>query len=626
MKILSMTAVFGGLNGATLRLEPGMNVISAPNEWGKSTWCAFLAAMLYGVDTTQRSTRGSLADKEKFAPWSGQSMEGTLRVEHRGRDITIQRRTRGRVPLGDFQAYETRTGVAVPELTAENCGQELLGVEKSVFLRTGFIRFSDLAVVPDGALWQRLQALVTTGDESGSGALLQSKLRTLKNKCRSPRGGQIPETEQKIRELEGTLSDRQMLEKRELQLKGQLESAGQEQEALQRHRAVCDYRDAQNLHQQTLDAMEAAEQARNAMEEMELRCRDVPEREKLEQDLSESRELIDRLRVVAEEEPPSAMGAVILCLLGLAAMVGGVLAVLAEKYLWAGGLAGAGILLLILAGVGNDRRRKKLLQQRLDQTKREKLVRELMEATVRLQKQLRLREELEEACRTADQARIRLKSLAAAGRQILNPGLEDELDLTLEETEARIAQVTERLRLTQLRLGQTQGRMDSLPDSESLLRELEGWKNRLAELLKMERALELALNALEEAARELQRRFAPRITAKAQEYLSRLTGGRYSQVLIGEDLSIQAASQAEATLRGSQWRSDGTADLMYLSLRLAVWVTLNPEGPLVLDDALIRLDDERLGQVLSLLKELSETRQVILFSCQQREKQRMEAL
>ena len=41
-----MTATFGKLEGDTLRLEPGLNVISAPNEWGKSTWCAFLTAML----------------------------------------------------------------------------------------------------------------------------------------------------------------------------------------------------------------------------------------------------------------------------------------------------------------------------------------------------------------------------------------------------------------------------------------------------------------------------------------------------------------------------------------------------------------------------------------------------
>ena len=53
MKIYSMTATFGKLEHATLTLKPGLNVIHAPNEWGKSTWCAFIAAMLYGIDTRE---------------------------------------------------------------------------------------------------------------------------------------------------------------------------------------------------------------------------------------------------------------------------------------------------------------------------------------------------------------------------------------------------------------------------------------------------------------------------------------------------------------------------------------------------------------------------------------------
>ena len=52
MKIYKMTATFGKLSHETLELQPGLNVIHAPNEWGKSTWCAFLMAMLYGIDTS----------------------------------------------------------------------------------------------------------------------------------------------------------------------------------------------------------------------------------------------------------------------------------------------------------------------------------------------------------------------------------------------------------------------------------------------------------------------------------------------------------------------------------------------------------------------------------------------
>ena len=179
MKIYSMTATFGKLAHETLTLKPGLNVIQAPNEWGKSTWCAFLTAMLYGLDTRAKSTKTALAEKDHYAPWSGAPMEGRLEICWNGRDITIERSTRGRIPMGDFRAYETRSGLDVPELNARNCGQMLLGVEQSVFRRAGFIRHADLPVTQDEALRRRLNALVTTGDENNAADRLAATLKEM---------------------------------------------------------------------------------------------------------------------------------------------------------------------------------------------------------------------------------------------------------------------------------------------------------------------------------------------------------------------------------------------------------------------------------------------------------------
>ena len=40
MIIRKMQADFGCLEGKSLELEPGLNIIRQPNESGKSTWCA----------------------------------------------------------------------------------------------------------------------------------------------------------------------------------------------------------------------------------------------------------------------------------------------------------------------------------------------------------------------------------------------------------------------------------------------------------------------------------------------------------------------------------------------------------------------------------------------------------
>ena len=212
MKIYSMTATFGKLERQTLTLQPGLNIIEAPNEWGKSTWCAFLVSMLYGIATKERTKLGSIADKERYAPWSGSPMSGRMDLCWNGRDITIERRTKGRAVFGDFKAYETATGLPVPELTAANCGQMLLGVEKSVFTRAGFIRLTDLPVSDDEALRRRLNALVTTGDESGASDALEQKLRDLKNHCRYNKSGLLPQAEAEKTRLEDALEEMKRLD------------------------------------------------------------------------------------------------------------------------------------------------------------------------------------------------------------------------------------------------------------------------------------------------------------------------------------------------------------------------------------------------------------------------------
>ena len=81
MKIIEMTATFGCLDHAVLRPGEGFTLIMANNESGKSTWAAFLRAMLYGFPQRDRDRAGYLAEKNRYQPWSGAAMEGSLTLE-----------------------------------------------------------------------------------------------------------------------------------------------------------------------------------------------------------------------------------------------------------------------------------------------------------------------------------------------------------------------------------------------------------------------------------------------------------------------------------------------------------------------------------------------------------------
>ena len=163
--------------------------------------------------------------------------------------------------------------------------------------------------------------------------------------------------------------------------------------------------------------------------------------------------------------------------------------------------------------------------------------------------------------------------------------------------------------------------METLDTEDSLTRQLQAEQSRVAALEDTCAALELAQDTLAKAAAELQRRFAPELSRRAQDLFSQLTDGQYDRLTLSEDLSLLAGSHKEATLRSPLWRSSGTTDQLYLALRLALSETLTPQAPLVLDDALVRFDDHRLKLTLEVLQEIAKDKQILLFTCQSREKQ-----
>ena len=135
-------------------------------------------------------------------------------------------------------------------------------------------------------------------------------------------------------------------------------------------------------------------------------------------------------------------------------------------------------------------------------------------------------------------------------------------------------------------------------------------------------AITLALEALRDADREIQTRFSPELGRVAARYMSAVTGGRYEDVLINRDFSARTRTKGDAVARDAEYLSAGTLDLMYLAVRLAVCELALPDGepcPLILDDALVNLDETRFAQAIELLKQIAKKRQVILFTCRQQE-------
>ena len=210
MDILHLTGTFGRLDHSELSLSPGLNVLYAPNETGKSTWGAFIRTMLYGLSTRER---GPLADKNRYAPWTGAPMQGRMDLTTHGDACTLLRETRRAAsPLGEFSCTYTGTGTPVPGITGQNAGEVLLGVPREVFERSAFIGQNALAVDQDAELERRIAALISTGEEDTSYSESYERLKKQLNARRANRStGQIPALEQEIAQLEDALARQESL-------------------------------------------------------------------------------------------------------------------------------------------------------------------------------------------------------------------------------------------------------------------------------------------------------------------------------------------------------------------------------------------------------------------------------
>ena len=706
MKIYSMTATFGKLENQTLELQPGLNIIHAPNEWGKSTWCAFLAVMLYGLDTREKTTKNVLAVKERYAPWSGTPMAGRMDLYWNGRDITIERWTKGRTPMGEFRAYETESGLEVLELTGANCGQTLLGVEKSVFLRAGYLRLADLPVTEDEPLRRRLNALVTTGDDSGEADLLAQKLKDLKNKCRSNRAnGLIPQAEMekaglenKLAELSATQNQQKAIIQRQKELEEQI--AG-----LENHKKALDYAAAEENNRRIEQAKLRQEEAKNRLEQLQSQCADLPDAKQAKASAQQLRQLHqDSMALDLEQQmlPPApeapqcanpaitidraqadkqrlqtllkanhnaqkmrSWGILLLCVSALTPIV---FYLLSQS--WFGCFAAAiplliGRLLYLIGAkngkitfaqvrelestygsmdtnawiqqaedtlelqaayraksaeyeqlLANFRMKREALAARITELAQGKSIGECLQNWEAVSKKW---DELQDARLLYENATVHAESMAAMAQVVDKPTMPDNLSWSEPVTAKLLADAAFEQKQLQIRLGQCQGRMDALGAESILQAQLEAVNARLDKLHKTYQALDLAMQTLEKATAELQRRFAPRISKAAQELFSKLTDGRYDRLTLQQDLSVNAAATGENVLHAAQWRSEGTMDQLYFALRLAVAKELTPEAPLILDDALVRFDDTRHAAAMDILRQEAEEKQIVLFTCQGRE-------
>ena len=150
--------------------------------------------------------------------------------------------------------------------------------------------------------------------------------------------------------------------------------------------------------------------------------------------------------------------------------------------------------------------------------------------------------------------------------------------------------------------------------------EVSGVQKRLRQSL---HALEIAEETLQGTAKEAGNSGTDTMKKKASEIFARITEGRYSRIEFerGQHIFVWDGVRRIPAERLSR----GTIEQIYLSVRLAAAdMLLEEDVPLIFDDAFAFYDDKRLESALKWLS--GQGKQVIIFTCQNREEEIVEKL
>ena len=127
---------FGKLKNAVVNTNKGINILSAPNESGKTTLASFIKFVFYGFAGTRNH---GITDNERklYTPWSGEISEGSVDITADGVRYTVHRVCS---PSGKETVEIINRATGKNEFINAVPGEIFFGVGEEIFAKTLFFK------------------------------------------------------------------------------------------------------------------------------------------------------------------------------------------------------------------------------------------------------------------------------------------------------------------------------------------------------------------------------------------------------------------------------------------------------------------------------------------------------
>ncbi|MBQ3489693.1 MAG: AAA family ATPase [Clostridia bacterium] len=213
---------FGKLNGKKITFSDGVNIIEGANESGKSTICAFIQFIFYGLPS-------KTSEKMRYISWDTSLAAGSVVVRDKGIRYRIEREVVCITNDEGKYMFREKCGIYDAETNmvcfkSRSPGEVFFGVSSSVFESTVYIRQTANTKIGGATLGDEAENILFSGNERINTGQALSKLDSarvfLLHKNR--KGGAIFDLEEKRNLIETRLKNAQTCETDIISLEGSL--------------------------------------------------------------------------------------------------------------------------------------------------------------------------------------------------------------------------------------------------------------------------------------------------------------------------------------------------------------------------------------------------------------------
>jgi uncharacterized protein YhaN len=194
-------------------------------------------------------------------------------------------------------------------------------------------------------------------------------------------------------------------------------------------------------------------------------------------------------------------------------------------------------------------------------------------------------------------------------------------DAAFQAAQAELVDLEQRLLQARHETGRVEERITMMEKSEERSRALSRQETILAridEAAEQWAVITLCRALLDETRKVYETERQPEVLRQASSFFSLMTERKYIRVIAPLDGGEIQVERADGTRLAPQLLSRGTAEQLYLSMRLALvreYANHVEALPVVFDDIFVNFDPERSRTSLQALGELCSTHQVLLFTC-----------